>query len=83
MRSCGKPTAIIVCETEPTATELMPQEPVLFTQVRNGLSFPAVQPAGQHTQHQLQSPEVDHEPELISSPRATNVGRLVEHYADQ
>jgi hypothetical protein len=67
VRSCGEPTAIIVCETEPMATKLTPQEPVLFNQVCNHLSFPPVQPAGNHPEKQLQRRGVDHKPELISS----------------
>ena len=66
VRSGGQPTAIVVRETQPTSAKLTPQEPVLFDQVRDGLPLPAVQPAGQHTQHHLQRRGVDHEPELIS-----------------
>jgi len=61
-----QPTAVFVRETQPTSTKLTPQEPVLFDQVRDCLPLPAVQPAGQHTEHDLQRREVDHELELIS-----------------
>ena len=67
VRSRRQPTAIVVRETQPTSTKLTPQEPVLFDQVRDCLPLPAVQPAGQHTEHHLQRREVDHELELISS----------------
>src|SRR5262249_1457903 len=53
-------------ETQPTFTKLTSQKPVLFDQVRNCLSLPAVRPAGQHTEHQVQRRGVDHEPELTS-----------------
>jgi hypothetical protein len=65
VRSRRQPTAIFVRQTQPTFTELTPQEPVLFDQVRDCLAFPAVEPTGQHTQHHLQRHEVNHELELI------------------
>ena len=65
-RSPRQPTAIVVRETQPTPTKLTPQEPVLFDQVRDCLPLPAVQPAGQHTEHDLQRREGDHELGLIS-----------------
>src|SRR5262249_55671978 len=58
--------AIVVRETQPTFTKLTSQKPVLFDHVRNFLPLPAVQPAGQHTEHQGQRRGVDHEPELTS-----------------
>ena len=58
--------AIVIREPQPTAAKLTPQEPVLFDQVRDGLSLSAVQPTGQHTQHHLQRHGVDHEAQLIS-----------------
>ena len=80
VRSGGQPTAIFVRETQPTSTKLTPQEPVLFDQVRDCLPLPAVQPAGQHTQHHLQRRGVDHEPELISWAGLKDIGREMEHY---
>ena len=61
----------------------MEQYAVLFDQVRDGLPLPAVQPAGQHTQHHLQRRGVDHEPELISWAGPKDVGREMEHYGFQ
>jgi hypothetical protein len=66
VRSGGQPTAIFVRESQPTSTNLTPQEPVLFDQVRDCFLLPSVQPAGQHTKHHLQRGGVNHEPELIS-----------------
>jgi hypothetical protein len=65
-RSGSQPTAIVVRDTQPTSTKLPPQEPVLFDQARDGVPLPAIQPAGQDTQHHVQRRGVDHEPELIS-----------------
>jgi hypothetical protein len=79
VRSRGQPTTIIVRETEPSSPKLAPQKSVLFNQVRDDFPLPPVQPAGQHTQHQRQHREVDHEPELISWLHVTDVGRLAEH----
>ena len=64
--SGGQPPAIVVRETQSTSAKLTAQEPVLFHEVGDGLPLPAVQPTGQHTEHHMQRPEVDHEPELIS-----------------
>ena len=64
VRSGSQPTAIVVRETQPTSIQLAPQEPVLLDQVRDGVPLPPVQPAGQHTEDQLQRPGVDHEPDL-------------------
>src|SRR5438477_8642823 len=50
--------------TEPTSFKLTPHGSALFNQVRDDLALPAVQPAGQPHQHQLQRRRIDHEPEL-------------------
>jgi hypothetical protein len=80
VRSGSQPTAILVRETQPTPTKLTPQKPVLFDQVHDGLPFLAIQPAGQHTEHDLQRNGVDHWPELTSSAGVNDIGRDVEHY---
>ena len=80
VRSRSEPTAIVVRETQPTATKLTPQQAVLFDEVRNDLALSAVQPAGQRTEHHLQRHGVDHEPELISWADLNDIGRDVEHY---
>jgi hypothetical protein len=51
VRAGGEPTTIVVREAQPTSAQLLPQEPVLFDQVRDRLAFAAVQPVRQHTQH--------------------------------
>ena len=65
--SGGQPPAIVIRETQSTSAKLTAQKPVLFDEVGDGLPFPAVQPTGQHTEDHKQRPEVDHEPDLISS----------------
>jgi hypothetical protein len=62
----SEPSAIVVGETQSPGPKLAPQEPILFDQVRERLALPAVQSAGQHTQHRLQRCGVDHGVELIS-----------------
>jgi hypothetical protein len=47
----------------------MPQEPILFDEVRDRLALPAVEPANEHAQHDLQCGWVDHEAELKSQLR--------------
>ena len=49
-------------------------------QVGDRLALPAIQPAGQHAQHHLQRRGVEHGVDLISLPRLTDVGRVVEHF---
>jgi hypothetical protein len=66
VRSRGQPRAIVVRETQPTSIQLPPQDPILLDHVRDGVPLAPVQPAGQHTEDQLQGREVDHELELIS-----------------
>jgi hypothetical protein len=66
IRSRCQPTAIVVGETQPTSTKLTPQESILLDEVRAGVPLPAVQPAGQHIEHDLPRGDVDHTPELIS-----------------
>jgi hypothetical protein len=80
VRSGSQPTAILVRETQPTPTNLMPQKPVLLDQIRDGLPFLAIQPAGQHTEYDLQRNGIDHWPELTSSSGVNDIGRDVEHY---
>jgi hypothetical protein len=41
VRSRRESMAIVVHEPQPTSTNLMPQEPVLFDQVRDGVPLPA------------------------------------------
>jgi len=40
--------------------------PILRHEVRDRVPFPAVEPAGQSQQHELEGREVDHEAQLIS-----------------
>ena len=61
-----QPTAIVIGQAQAPRPKLAPQEPVFLEQVGDRLSLPAVQPAGQHTEHHLQRRGVDHELELIS-----------------
>ena len=63
--SARQMTAIVVGEAQATVTELTPQEPVLFDQVRGCVPFAAIEPAGQYTDHHLQRRVVHHERELI------------------
>jgi hypothetical protein len=65
----GEPSAVVVGETQWTSKKLTPQKPVLFDQVRECLPLPAVQPAGQHTEHHLQRHGVDHERSLPTGPQ--------------
>jgi hypothetical protein len=81
VRPRRQPSAIVVGETQSPGPKLAPQEPVLFDQVRDRLPLPAVQPAGQHAQHDLQRRGVDHGVELISRAGLKDVGRVVEHCA--
>jgi CheY-like chemotaxis protein len=67
VRSRRQPTAIFVRQTQPTSTELTPQKPVLFDQVRDCLPLLAGQPASERAQHDLQRRGVDHEAELVAS----------------
>jgi len=78
--SRGQPAAIVIGQPQPPIPKLTPQKPILFDQVRDGLPLAAIQPSGQHHQHDLQRGGVDHEPDLISWLGANGVGRLVEHY---
>ena len=70
VRPRSQASAIVVGEAQSPGPQLVPQEPGLFNQVCDGLPLPAIQPAGQHVQHDLQRRGVDHESELIS--RATD-----------
>jgi hypothetical protein len=42
VRPCGQPPPLVVRQTESSATQLPPQEPVLFDQVRDRLALPPV-----------------------------------------
>jgi hypothetical protein len=42
----GEAAPIIVTEPQATPTDLFPQETILFDQIRERLSLPAIQPAG-------------------------------------
>ncbi len=57
-----------------TVTKLLPEGPVFFDQVREGVPLPTAQPASQRTQHHLQRREVDYEPELTSRLRIMSAG---------
>jgi hypothetical protein len=65
-RAGDQPSAIVVGETQPTATKLTPQQPVLFDQVRDRLALTTVEPPREHAPHHLQGSGVDHEAQLIS-----------------
>jgi hypothetical protein len=72
-------TAIVVGETQPTSAKLAPQKPVFLDEVGDCLPLPTVQPPRQHTQHQPQRREVNHEPELYHGwrkGRRPNVGTI-------
>jgi IstB-like ATP binding protein len=66
VRQGGQPAAILVRETQPPATKLTPQEPVLLDQVCDRLALPTIEPTSQHTQYHLQRDGVDHDAQLIS-----------------
>ena len=66
VHSHGKPTAIVIRETQPTVTKLTPQEPVLFDRIRDDFPLPVLQPAAQHTKHNPQRRQIDHELDLKS-----------------
>jgi hypothetical protein len=56
-------------QPESPTPKLTSQQPVLVDQIRNRLPLPAVQPAGEHGQPDLQRCEGDHEAQLISPSR--------------
>ena len=81
VRACGQPPAIVVRETQPLPTQLTSKQPIPFDQVRDHLPLPAIQPAGQHQQHNASGRRADHEAKLISRKSLKDVGRDMEHYA--
>jgi hypothetical protein len=76
VRSGGQPTAIRVRKTHAPSTKLTPQQPVLFEQVRDSVSFPSDPPAGQESEHQPHRREVDHQPQPVSPPPKTTSADL-------
>jgi hypothetical protein len=62
----GQAAPIFIREPRPPSAKLTRQKPILLDQLGDGLPLPAVQPAGQRHQHDLQRGGVDHEPDLIS-----------------
>src|SRR5215510_12542363 len=61
MRQAGPPPAVVIGEPHATSVELPSQKTVLCDQIRKGRPLEALQPAGQHHQHDLERRGVDHE----------------------
>jgi hypothetical protein len=53
-------------QPQATPTDLFPQETILFDQIGERLSLPAIEPAGDGEEQQAEHRHVDHERELIS-----------------
>jgi hypothetical protein len=57
VRSRRQSSPAVIGETQPPPTQLPAQEAVFFDQVRDRLSFAALQPAGQDQQQHLGEPQ--------------------------
>ena len=79
----GKFPSIVIGEPEAPPTHLLPQDPILFDQIRQHLPLPPVQSGGNSEQQHLEGRDVDRVRELTSLSRsgmASQRGRGVEHY---
>jgi hypothetical protein len=72
-----EPPPIILGEAQPPPAQLPPQEAILFDEIGECFSFFAIQPGANGAKQQLQSPDVDHEREVISRT-ARSLCRTVE-----
>ena len=61
-----EPAAVIVSKPQAPSTELPPEEAILFDQIGERLSFPAIQPTGDAEEQDPKHRHVDHKRELIS-----------------
>jgi hypothetical protein len=62
----GKLPSVVIGEPEAPPTQLLPQDPILFDQVRQHLSLTPVQPPGDREQQHLDGRDVDHVWELTA-----------------
>ena len=63
-RQRGKFPPVVIGDPEAPPTQLLPQDPILFDQVRQHLSLTPVQPPGDREQQHLDGRDVDHVWEL-------------------
>ena len=62
----GESSPFIVRQPQAPPTDLPPQKAILFNKIGQRFTLPAIQPAGDGEEQQLEDRNVDHEPELIS-----------------
>jgi hypothetical protein len=65
----GKSPSMIISELEPLSTQLTSKDTILFNEVRQGTSLPAIQPASQNREHHLEGRRVDHASQQSTCPR--------------
>jgi hypothetical protein len=69
VRPSGEPAPVIVCQPNASTTDPPPEKAILLDEVRNCRPLPAIEPAGDREQQQVQNRNVDHERQLISRTR--------------
>ena len=66
----GKPVRqappIVVCQPQAPHTDLSPKKAILFNQIGQRLSLPAIEPADDSEEQQAEDRKLDHEREPIS-----------------
>ena len=65
----GKSSAVVVCQPRALHTDLSPKKAILFNEISHRLPLPAIEPADDGEEQQLESRDVDHERQLISRTR--------------
>ena len=51
---------VVVGQAQASSTQLTPQHPILFQQIREGIALPTIQPAGKNEDEQLKGRRVEH-----------------------
>jgi hypothetical protein len=70
---------VVVRQAQASSTQLTPQHPILFHQIRQGIALPTIQPAGKNEDDQLQGRPVEHRRSLDHATRASGL-RSVESW---
>jgi hypothetical protein len=65
----GRSSPVVVCQPQALHTDLSPKKAILFNEISHRLPLPAIEPADDSEEQQLESRDVDHERQPISRTR--------------
>jgi hypothetical protein len=71
IRAYGESPPVVVRQPQAPPTDLLPQKAILFNEIAERFTLPAIQPADNGEEQQLEDRNVDHERELISQSENT------------